>query len=337
MSLPDALQHTLKSLLPSKSYVAFRKLWRHFLRVKREGLLTAYQRRRLWPKILDTPPVYTNRVDRESELTVHMMCYQSDYLSALWALKSFYYYSKKRLPLALHIQGESTPDLERHLKTHFPNARLILQSEADQAVEPYLREHNCPRLLDFRRMIPTIQKLTDFLIMGESKKILVLDADILFFSYPEELVDIHPTADRSILFQRDYMDSYTISSAQAISDFGIDLRPEINVGIVRLSRDLINLTKCEEYLMHPEFAQFEGHTEQTLWALEASRNHAVAYLPSTYAVTLDDSVDCSQLKARHYAGPSRGLLTREGIPFLIRSGFLRSLDWPRSRETAEAD
>ncbi len=290
-----------------------------------EGYWTALNRRRLWPKILDTPPVHTDTPTPDSDLCVHLMCYAGDYLCAIWALKSFYHHAGNPYPLCVHVQGESTPVLEGRLRAHFPNARLILQAEADQIVEPYLRERNWTNLLKYRKALPTVQKLTDFLILAQAHRIVIFDSDVLFFQNPVELTSTDSSQDGLALFQRDYIDAYSLSLACARSDFGIDLQPSINVGMVRLSPDVIDLANCEAYLAHPAFADFEGHTEQTLWALEVSRTQSVTYLPPSYLLSLETKVDYNTLKARHYAGPTRVLLTRQGIPQLIQRGFLQSL------------
>jgi hypothetical protein len=323
--LPSRLRQALESLLPAKYYLGCRARWRWCVRIQREGFFTAFRRWHLWSKILNTPPVYTDPIERGCDLAVHMMCYRLDYLSAIWALKSFYYQSQKTYPLVIHIQGESTPILEDRLRTHFPNARFIFQTEADQVVESFLSERNCHKLLSFRKAIPTVQKLTDFLIMAKSRRILIVDADVLFFQCPDELLQ-SDGSDEVFLAQRDFMSAYTIPPSRGMAEFDIDLQPEINVGIMRLAPDMIDLARCEQYLAHPEFAQLEGHTEQTLWALEASRRRAVAYLPPSYDISENGHPNYSTLKARHFAGLSRPLLTREGIPCLIKRGFLEALN-----------
>jgi hypothetical protein len=282
------------------------------------------RRRQLWPRILRTPPIDTDPLTEGCDLAVHMMCYRGDYLSALWALKSFYYHSQKSYPVVIQIQGESTPILENRMRKHFPNARLIFQAEADRIVEARLQDCNFTNLLAFRKALPTVQKLTDFLIMAISRRILIVDADVLFFACPDELL-LDGGGHDVFLSQRDFMDAYSISRAGAVADFGIDLQPAINVGIMQVTTKLIDLTKCEEYLRHPAFANLEGHAEQTLWALEASRRKAVAYLPASYDISERGHPDYTTLKARHFSGLSRGLLTREGIPYLLRCGFLEAL------------
>jgi hypothetical protein len=149
---------------------------------------------------------------------------------------------------------------------------------------------------------------------------------VLFFKDPHELTTIHRNGALNAMFQRDFIDAYVISRTRARADFGIDLQPQINTGIVVLSPRMIDLKQCEAYLAHPDLAQLSGHTEQTLYALEASRNNAVTYLLSSYVVSREGPADCATLKARHYAGLSRSLFTREGIPYLLQSGFLHALE-----------
>ncbi len=336
MLIPSSIRTTLESMLPSKYYLAFRKHWRRYLGIQREGFFTAFRRWQLWPRILNTPPIYTAPLAQGCDLAVHMMCYRADYLSALWALKSFYHHSRKTYPLVIQVQGESTPVLETRLRTHFPNAHFIFQSEADRVVESFLRERGCFKLMEFRKALPTVQKLTDFLIMAESRRILIIDADVLFFRCPDELLCLHPASEEVFLAQRDFISSYTIPPSRGISEFGIDLQPQINVGILRVPPEMIDLVKCEQYLHHPDFATLEGHAEQTLWALEASRKDAVAYLPPSYDISENGHPDYGTLTARHFAGLSRGLLTREGIPYLVSCGFLDALRNSTPRRSVQA-
>lgn len=319
------------SVLPDRVYASVRNRWHHFLRIKKEGLYTAYQRRRLWPKILATPPIYTDPITDGCELCIHLMCYRGDYLAAIWALKSFYHQSGKTYPLTIHIQGSSTELLESRLLQHFPRARFISQGEADGMVESDLRRRGLYRLAEMRRAIPTVQKLTDFLTMTSARRVMILDADVLFFDNPAELAELNGAQREEFLVQRDFMNAYTISLERGKSDFGINLQPAINVGIIRLTPGVIDLEKCNEYLAHPEFAQLEGHTEQTLWALEASRKGLVSYLPASYYISAGGRVECDRLRARHYSGLSRGMFTREGVPYLIHSGFLEALQTQPTR------
>ena len=98
-----------------------------------------------------------------------------------------------------------------------------------------------------------------------------------------------------------------------------------------LPRDEQRLARCEDYLAHPDVARMNGLIEQTLHALCASEQGRVSYLPDSYYISPGGAkVEFGGLVCRHYAGASRRLLTDEGMPELIKKGFL---DEPRSYDT----
>jgi hypothetical protein len=85
------------------------------------------------------------------------------------------------------------------------------------------------------------------------------------------------------------------------------------------ARGLPDLEAFERYLTDPGVAVANGFIEQTLYAMHASAVGSVAYLPDSYALDLRAGLAYDSLVARHYAGPSRPLLTAEGMPWLLRT------------------
>ena len=63
------------------------------------GLLVAYYRDVVRPRILRTPPV-VGTTDRSCE--IHVLTSASDWLNLIWTLKSFYQFSSKRYVLCIH-------------------------------------------------------------------------------------------------------------------------------------------------------------------------------------------------------------------------------------------
>jgi hypothetical protein len=299
--------------------------WVTLRRLQREGGQKALRRWQLWSKILSTPPVVTERPEPGAPVEVHLLCYERDYLCAIWALKSFYHFAGVRYPLVVHTQGEVPGRALARLRAHFPSARIILQTEADEIVEGWLSERGLARLLHARRQSPFMLKLTDFNILSDSVHLLTLDTDLAFFSRPAELLVATRQPLAVSLFQRDQASTYNLSEKRARAELGIELAPRVNTGIMLFPRAGLDLSRCEEYLAHPDVARPSGWIEQTLYALCASEQGRVAYLPQSYLVSLETGVDLGPLVARHYAGPSRPLLTSEGMPRLIRMGFLDQL------------
>jgi hypothetical protein len=298
-------------------------LWVDLRRWQREGFIAAYRRWRTYCKILKTPPIRTDRLDVDTEL--HLLCYRRDYLGALWTLKTFYLYSEVSIPLIIHVQGQPTRRMVRRLRHHFPDARLVLQSEADPLVNGVLEQRGLHRLIAARLANHYTLKLTDFLMLGRAPNLLTLDSDILFFRHPEAF--LNPTAKH--LFQRDPESTYLLSAERARAELGIELLPCINVGMMRFRRDSVSLERCDEYLAI--FPTLEGWLEQTLYALHASEHNNADYLPSEYLISLAKGLDYSNIVARHYAGPSRALLHEEGIPFLLKERLDSRIQPPPKR------
>lgn len=282
--------------------------WIAFRRAQREGFLTAYRRWRMWRRILDTPPLVT---PLEGETEVRLICYFFDYLPAIWTLKSFFRAAGIALPLGIEIQGKAPPRVERALRRHFPQARIVTQTEADRIVEPHLAANGWTRLLEGRRANQYMQKVTDHVILSRCNRLITLDADLLFFRRPEELLDFGG----GHLFQRDPESTYIVQEAA-----GVQIAPRLNVGIMKFTPARISLGRCNDYLA--DFPTYEGWLDQTLYALHASETGTVNVLPLSYLLSFDRDVNLDSLVVRHYAGPTRHLMTEEGMPWLIRHGFL---------------
>ena len=291
---------------------AFRRsqTWVIFRRAGREGYLHAFRRWMLWRRILKTAPITTGT---EGDTEVRLMCYYLDYLCAIWALKSFYRAAGVRYPLSIQIQGRAPARVERILRRHFPDARIVTQGAADSEVERHLVDCGWMRLLEARRANQYIQKLTDNVIMSGFPYILLLDSDVLFFRKPEELLAF----EGDHIFQQDFESTYVIEKAA-----GVRVAPRLNAGIMKFRPASISLARCNAYLA--DFPKYEGWLEQTLLALHASETNTANILPPTYLISFDRNINPDTLVARHYAGPTRPLMTEEGMPWLIRHGFLKS-------------
>jgi hypothetical protein len=281
--------------------------WVTLRRVQREGFLHAWRRWRLWTRILRTPPVVTRPAAGREPVEVHLLCYRNDYLCAIWALKSFYKHAAVDWPLTIHIQGEVPPRAARRLRAHFPQARIVPQREADSIVNRWLTQHGWQRLLAARAANPYMLKLTDYHILSSARRLIAFDSDVLFFERPAELLEFAGAH----LFQRDPESTYLVSEIS-----GVKAAPRLNVGIMSFLRESISLARCDRYLAH--FPERAGWLEQTLYALHASETSTAECLPESYLISLAAGIDSSTLVARHYAGPSRPLLTEEGMPHVLK-------------------
>jgi hypothetical protein len=295
-----------------------------FRRWHREGFLRTVSRYALWSQILRTPPVRTLRIGDDNRIEVHLLCYVRDYLTAMWALKTFYWQSGVDYPLAIHFHGHIPELAHRRLSEHFPQARILTYGAASTDVSRILGDTGFARLRAWRDANGFMLKLVDFNLLNQGQVMLALDSDLLFFRPPSEIIAAAESAGGSntITVQRDIESTYNIDAVHAKSKWGIDLPEQVNTGVIVCRRDGLSLEQCEQWLGDPDVARPTGWVEQTLYAMSAATR--VRYLPDTYLVSRQANLDQSSLIMRHYAGDTRKLLTDEGMPYLVKSGFLES-------------
>lgn len=310
----------------TRAWLRRQAFWMDLWRLRREGWGAAMRRWRWWPRILRTPPLRTGRVCDGAPVEVHMICFRSDWLLALWALKSFYRYSGVSHPLVVHLQTELAPWEERHLRAHLPDARIITAAEADLWVVDHLVEAGLPRCVALRHATSFMPKLLDLEVLSQGQNLLSFDSDVLFFRRPAELSGTPEGPLPYQLFQQDVSDNYNeLTAERAKADLGVELLPLINTGIVFRAKGAVDLGLVERFGRHPVAGRPGGHTEQTLHALVACQRGAAAvrFLPASYALQLAGPMDVSRLDCRHYAGPpGKPWLALEGMPHLWRSGIL---------------
>jgi hypothetical protein len=311
--------HMIESI---RRHLRSNRQWVRIRRLQREGFAAGFDRWRLWARILDSAPIPISPSHHEAPIEVHLLCSERDYLCAIWALKSFYHFSQAAYPLAIHLQGWCPNRIVMRLRAHFPGARIILQPEADRAVNGWLLAENFPRLHAMRKAQCLMQKLTDFVLLSTASRILLLDSDVFFFARPDKLLEVARSPSAAI-FQRDHDNGYNITIDHALRRFSIRLAPAMNSGIAVLPRDMIDLSRCEEFLADAAVARPSGLVEQTLYALSVCERTVPGHLPQEdYLISMKPRPKLEGLVARHYTWKSRSFLTSEGIPALISAGFL---------------
>lgn len=273
--------------------------------------------------ILDTAPIFTEPAGETGApvpVEIHHLLARHNCLSALWSLKSFFHAAGVRYPLTLHCQGAFSRDDVALLESHFPNARIVSQSDADEQVEAWLAEKHWECLRAARRNDFLLMKIIDFYFLSAARHILAFDSDVLFFRKPAELLVTDRTALAYQYFQRDCSDSYTLSIHRAIRELGIFLLPHLNTGIMLYARNAVNLAYYEELVQHPALREFHWHREQTLRALAACATKQARYLPASYVLAMQATTEPGTWVARHYVTPVRNLFVEEGIARLMQLG-----------------
>lgn len=298
-----------KTLSP---FISIKEKYKHGLKVV---LYRDFKRK----NILKTKPII-NTNNKKCE--IHVLTSSKDCLNLIWALKSFYYFSKKNYSLCIHEDGSLSGKEINNLEKHFPNARIIRRAEAESKILPSLKE-KYPLSYEIRKDYIISVKEFDFLHYLETDKMLAFDSDILFFDNPKFLIDkIEDDSYKKNIFNRDIETAYSISPKDIKKSIGLEVIEKFNSGLGLLHKESLKWNWIEEFLKIPNFFGHNWRFEQTLMCLCSSR-WGVELLPNEYDVTLKKGINNKPCK--HYVGEIRHMMYKEGMKELIKNNFIKNL------------
>jgi len=269
--------------------------------------------------ILGTPPVRTRR---DGPVEVRALTWRRDWKNMVWALKSFYHFAGVDYPLHLHDGGLSPQQVPK-LLAHFPDAIFVGREEADRRVAEMLRERGLTRCLEYRLKNPSTRKLFDFFMFSDAEYIVSIDSDIVFFDRPDLLL-VPPEGVDKNRYNRDSAPWYSMTPEELERAFGIRPPDRINSGLSVIRNATVDFEAIERWLNHPVMFENAWVTEQTLHAL-FSTVHGVEFLPDSYLVGDKPGLP-EGLVCKHYPGYFRRWLYREGMRYLVRDNFLKTLN-----------
>jgi hypothetical protein len=283
----------------------------------RGGPKATWYREVVRPSILDAAPLQGTADTSMCE--VHILTSGQDWLNACWALRSFYQASGCSYALSIHDDG-TLPVAGRHaLQQQFPDARLLSRSQTDAEIGSWLAPY--PRCFEFRSSNKLALKIFDLLYYGRSKRLMLLDSDVLFFSYPAELLRrIEDPLYQVNCANADIASAYTVTVDVVRRQCGFTPIERFNSGLCLIHRQSLRLSWLEEFLTLPGILSHFWQIEQTLLALSSSR-FGTELLPPEYALRLDAGIENRPCK--HYVGAVREAFYSEGIATLHRHGVLR--------------
>lgn len=286
---------------------------RVFLEKRREQRL----RDRYDRHVLATRPFETGRDDPHFE--VHTMLGHRHVGMCLWAVKSFLHQCGRRSHVVLHEDGSLTSGDISTLKQHLPGVTIIRKGEADAAVCEWLRDY--PHALGYRQayrphsdhrhpaynMHIFAVRLFDFNYYSQATKRMFLDADILFFKPPREILKwIDDPADRRSLYSveawvpvRDQRDQLTFQPKD----------PTFNAGLICLHSNAYDLVKLNDWIgANQDRMDLAPTFEQSAYRNLITSQPGNAPLPGSYPFNYtDETVTATHfgIKLRFYENLER--------------------------------
>jgi hypothetical protein len=285
------------------------RLWWFLKRDLKRGWDATYNDYRTKPRIADWSWPFWKETPQD--VPVHVLTGAKDWQLCCWMLASWFHYTEETWNIVIHDDGTLPTEARAELKRLFPNARIINRDDADAKMDKVLTPY--PFCHDYRNKHPLALKIFDFPNFTLGERFIALDSDVLFFSYPREIMEWAMNLAKECWFNEDVEEGSLITPDHARTDLGIKLWRKVNSGLCLVTKEAIDLEFCERAL--GETSILKGHiwrVEQTLFALCASRYGKGGLLPPTYEVSLGKHSK-EGIVARHYVGAVRDRFYGEGL------------------------
>lgn len=285
------------------------RLWWLLKRDFRRGWQSSRHHYRTLPRIDDWSWPFWKEASQATP--IHLLTGQNDWRLACWMLASWFHFTERSWSIVIHDDGSLPAEGRTTLRKLFPFARLIARPEADAAMEAVLRPF--PFCADYRRAHPLALKIFDIPHFATTERFMVFDSDVLFFSYPREIMDWMATGRDECWFNQDAQEGALITAAEAKAELGVKIWPRVNSGLCLLTKAAMDLDLCDQALAQTSI--LSGHVwriEQTLLMLCAARYGKGGLLPREYEVSLGKEA-ASAVVARHYVGAVRDRFFGEGL------------------------
>jgi len=250
---------------------------------------------------------------------IHLLVCRRDYEMAIISAMILNHLGKKGHIFILHDDGSLDNHIENLFHKYLPGSKFIRRSDADVIAEQKLSAY--PNLLSLRSANILILKLTDIVLCAKNDRIGYLDADVLFFKYPLEYMQVLKTDSKADFFNRDIADAYVISRHTFANEYGLNLPARINSGLWVMNKNDFDFNLIESWLTDSFLKPFfnDYRLEQTLFAMLAGMSDA-GHLPNGYDVNFEKNPETSICK--HYVGRIRYGYELEGLRYLINTKII---------------
>lgn len=272
-----------------------------------------------------TRPFVTGADHPDFEL--HMLLGRKHVGMALWAVKSFLYATNLSFKVVLHDDGSLSFDDVTKLKAHLVGVDVVRKSEADVIMRQKLAAY--PNCLEYRftsrdttdhrgtkyNMRIFSLRLFDFNLLSDSKKTLVLDADVLFFKEPREILEwaTSPSDGISLYSVEQYLPVRDARNRIIRFDLKAPRPTAANAGLLCFDKQAFDLEVIDRWIGdHRDLMDKYATFEQAAYNHLIMRHGAATPLSDSYSFNYTDD----HVSATHFAIKA---LFFENVPRLINA------------------
>jgi hypothetical protein len=238
-----------------------------------------------------------------------------------WMLRSLIHHAKAPFRVVIHDDGSCSEKTRIDLQTKFEGLLFMSRSETAKLIAPLLEGH--PLLQEWwptnARSVNV--KWLDAYLLGDSRFIVFVDPDILFFGNPVELFEPNPQP--AWLRDSEYM--LEIDPEESVRLFGGYPLPVLNAGMGRIERSRFNLDLAEHVLRVLQ----QPRDDMTMHAVITAQQNDFTFLPPAYKMATQLGLE--GVVAKHYTNPYRFWFYEEGIPRVAQHLGLPLSRWLRER------
>ncbi len=257
---------------------------------------------------------------------LHIISCEEDFDMSLWALKTFYHYSRTTPKLVVHDDGSLSAESKDIYRRHFTGCEIVERAQADPDIIGQLKHFPECQLMRRNPRFYCSLKLFDSFHFCESEYILHLDTDMLFFQHPEEMIRYMESG--KPFFMSDYQNAYSYDLKFLRDKFCPTMNEHANAGLfyMRVKDHFEHMRFIEEYFRECQRLNHNGDPnrhEQTLNMMIVSRLHGARLSPD---YQISNRKVRPQTAMHHYVNDgSRKLMFLDGMKLLHRQKFLEIL------------
>jgi hypothetical protein len=207
------------------------------------------------------PTIVPSRIDRGSR--VHMLTGENFWHQSVYCIASLQMVMDERITPYFYSDGSLCDSTKTRILHVLPWAEFVGSEQIEAQLDAILPFAQFPMLRTRRQSYVHLRKLTDLHIFPEAWK-LVLDADMLFFRPPAEMLKWFQRPHQ--MFMMDIKDNYGYPLEYLRSLVGSPLPARVNVGLYGLESSAIDWKRLERWCalqiedFGPSYLQEQGLT-----------------------------------------------------------------------------
>ncbi len=269
-----------------------------------------YIKNKFFPVFL-TRRVKSISVPVNSDFEWHILSHKIGLWMTYWTIRSFMGQSGLVPRVIVHDDGTIDAETARMFESKFSNVKVLRREDADKLFE----QANVPPIIKKARQSKNfyILMFLDHFFLSTTRRVMVSDNDILFFSRPTEIIDFmagKSAVDAMYFVAGDGRNPLPINDAyrQKYADI-VDDATRLNSGLMIFDKSKINIDRIVEYFEHA--TDFDDHLiEQSGWGMILSQVPHAFFPESTYR--LRGGVDHPVI-FKHFTKPRRHEFFAYGI------------------------